>query len=228
MEQYWERGPIRGDDLARMNSLYPHLARAAMLAGRLDLQRVRTAVDTLTAVGLAAVALTASGQVLYANEAFETSSQLWTTRHGDRVALTDTAADIKLTEALGSIDMSSGHRSLPIRTEGRGVVEAVLHVVPVRRSAHDVFGRCVAIAVLTASRSDAVNASLIQSLFDLTPAELGIAQGIANGRTVAEMAVASGRSVHTVRNQLKTAMEKTGSHRQVDLALLMARGAEKV
>jgi DNA-binding CsgD family transcriptional regulator len=228
MEQYWERGPIRGDDLARLDSFYPHLARAAMLAGRLDLQRVRTAVETLAAVGLAAVALASDGRVIYANEAFENNAELWTTRMGDRVALNDTIADTKFREALQAINRSTGQRSLALRAGDGGAVAAVLQVVPVRRSAHDIFSRCVAIAVLTSPKADAVNASLVQALFDLTPAELGVAQGIANGRTVVEMAAASGRSVHTVRNQLKNAMEKTGSHRQVDLALLVRRGREQV
>lgn len=99
-----------------------------------------------------------------------------------------------------------------------------MQVVPIRRAAHDIFARSVAVAVLTAPRESAASAPLIQAVFDLTPAELGVAQGIAAGRTVTQMATASGRSVHTVRNQLKTVMKKTGRRRQIDLVPLMQRG----
>lgn len=228
IEQYWERGPIRGDDLARLDSLYPHLARSAMLAGRLDLQRLRSAIDMLAAIGLPAAALSPRGTVIYANEGFDAGSAVWTTRHGDRIALRDKVADAQLSEALRQIDGTVGHRSFPVRAVAEGNVTSVLHVVPVRRTAHDIFGSAVAIAVLTEPKASELTGPLIQALFDLTPAEVTIAEGVAQGRSVAEMAARSGRSEYTVRNHLKSVMAKTGSRRQLDLALLMTRGVEKV
>jgi len=223
MEQYWERGPIRGDDLARLDSLYPHLARSAMLAGRLDLQRVQTAVDTLAAVGLPAVALSPRGTVVHANDGLAATSPIWTTRHGERIGLHDRIADAQLSETLEHIGTVAGQRSLPIRSGG--VIVSVLHVLPIRRSAHDLFGRAAAIAALTEPRFGSASGPLIQAVFDLTPAELAVAEGVTRGRSVAELAEMSGRSVHTVRNQLKSAMAKTGSRRQTDLVLLMTRGS---
>src|SRR5918992_1533669 len=61
LEQYYERGPIRGAALARLGALYPHLARAAMLTARSDLQRVRTAIETLAAIGIPSAAVTPNG-----------------------------------------------------------------------------------------------------------------------------------------------------------------------
>ena len=223
MEQYWERGPIQGDDLARLDSLYPHLARSAMLAGRLDLQRVRTAVDTLAAVGLPAVALSPKGTVIHANDGLASASLVWTTRHGERIGLHDRIADGQLSEALEHIGTVGGERSLPIRSGG--MIVSVLHLLPVRRSAHDIFGEAVAIATLTEPKFGSTSGPLIQALFDLTPAEVAVAEGVAQGRSVTELATISGRSVHTVRNQLKSAMAKTGSRRQTDLVLLMTRGS---
>lgn len=50
---------------------------------------------------------------------------------------------------------------------------------------------------------------------------LDVAQSVAAGLTVAEIARTRGRSVATVRNQLRSVMAKTASTRQADLILLL-------
>ncbi len=221
LEQYWERGPIRGEALARLDSLYPHLARSAMLAARNNLERARTAVETLAAVGLAAAAVTPTGRVVIANDAFATASHVWTTRGGDRLGLHDEVADAMLGDALRALSLARSPRSVPVRAQAGGVVTAVVQIVPIRRAAHDIFGSTDAIVVLSEPRSGAAEATLVQSLFDLTPAEIAVAQAIAAGQSPGQIARATGRSIDTIRNQLRSAMTKTGSRRQVELALLM-------
>lgn len=221
VEQYADRGPIQGEDLARLDSLYSPLARAVMLSGRSDFQRVRTAIETLTAVGLPAAALTPTGRVVIANPSFAAATHVWTTRGGDRIGLDDRVADTMLHDALAAVELARGPRSIPVRAVAGGPVTSVVQIVPIRRSANDIFGSTVAIAILSEPKAEGVGATLIQSLFDLTPAEISVARGIAAGQTVAQIAQTSGRSASTVRNQLKSAMAKTGSSRQVELALLM-------
>ncbi|RYE84758.1 MAG: response regulator transcription factor, partial [Hyphomicrobiales bacterium] len=70
-------------------------------------------------------------------------------------------------------------------------------------------------------------ATLIHSLFDLTPAEIAVSQAIAAGQTAIQIAATTGRSVATVRNQLRSAMSKTGSTRQIELALLVRQLAQR-
>ncbi|KQX40163.1 hypothetical protein ASD04_05870 [Devosia sp. Root436] len=221
IEQYYERGPIRGDDLARLDSLYPHLARAAMLSARADFERVRTAIETLTALGLPAAALTPSGRVVLANDDFNQASHVWTTRGSDRLGLHDRVADTMLSGALEALKLARSPRSIPVRAEVGGAITSVIQVVPIRRAAHDIFGSTVAIVVLSEPKAGLAGATMVQSLFDLTPAEIGVVQAIVAGQTVAEIARQTSRSVETVRNQLKTAMAKTGCSRQVELVLLV-------
>lgn len=217
VEQYQERGPIRGEPLRRLDALYPTLARAATLAARNDLERVRTAIDTLTAMGLPAAALTPTGIVVLANAQFDAASHIWTTRAGDRIALRDATADRQLLDAL----KGAATLSVPVRLHDGGDVAAVVQIVPIRRNAHDIFGRASAIVMLSEVKDREPDGTLVQSLFDLTPAELAVARGIAAGQTVSGIAAAHGRSVHTVRGQLKSIMSKTGSTRQAELVLLM-------
>lgn len=221
VEQYFERGPIVGDALARLDSVYSIFARSLTLAARAGFERVRTAVETLAAVGLPAAAVTPKSRVTFANEAFAKATHVWTTRGRDRLALHDQVADVMLGDALTYLHVAEGHRSIPIRAELGGPVVAVVQVIPVRRAAHDIFGGSDAIVILSEPTAQAPDATLIQSLFDLTPAEIAVAQAIAAGTSVTDIAKAHGRSVVTIRNQLRSAMAKTGSKRQVELALLV-------
>lgn len=221
VEQYWDRGPIKDAALARLDQLYPVFARAAVLGARSQFQRVRASVDTLTELGLPAAAVSPQGRVVFANERFGAAADVWTTGRLDRIALLDPVAAKMLAEVLSTIGNAAVPRSIPCRLLPAGSVHAVIQVIPIRRQAHDLFGSAVAILVLSQTSEKAADARLVQSLFDLTPAEIAVARSIAAGLTVAEISRASGRSVRTVRNQLNSAMAKTGCSRQLELVLLM-------
>jgi len=227
LEQFYDRGPIRGDALARLNVIYPHLARAAMFAARSDFERAKSAVETLATVGLPAAAMTPTGRVVVANDAFTEAGHVWTTRGGERLGLHDRVADGMLTEALASLSQPMSQRSIPLRAEPAGAITGVVQVVPIRRTAHDIFGSSAAIVILSELRGKTAGATLIHSLFDLTPAEIVVSQGIAAGQTVTQIATTAGRSIATVRNQLRSAMSKTGSTRQIELALLVRQLAQR-
>ena len=104
------------------------------------------------------------------------------------------------------------------------MVRFIGHIIPVRRSAHDVFGDSYALLLVVPVQSDrAPAASLMKSLFDLTPSEARVAQGIAGGATPEAVAAAGDVAISTVRTQLRRVLEKTGCTRQADLAALLAR-----
>jgi DNA-binding CsgD family transcriptional regulator len=221
VEQFWDRGPVRGQSLQTLDDFYPHLARGALLAGRADFRRVQTAIETLSALGIPAVAVTPAGRVVLANAQFESSAHVWSTRGGEKLALHDRTADRLLEAALENLSALEGPRSIPVREVAGERVTGVLQVIPIRRSAHDVFGSCSAIVVLSEARLEGREATLVQSLFDLTAAELSIANDIAAGLTAKQIALRTGRSINTVRNQLAAILHKTGCSRQSELVILM-------
>ena len=174
-------------------------------------------------MGLAACAVDPSGIVLVANGDFDAEPSLWTTRGGERIALFDRRADRQLYDALGVTGTEQGVRSLPLIASPGGA-PAVLHVVPVRRAAHDLFTRAAAILVLTKASSAPTQAtSLLQALFDLSATEASIAARISAGRTAEQIALTDAKSIDTVRNQVKSVLQKTGCSRQADLARLLAQ-----
>lgn len=69
---------------------------------------------------------------------------------------------------------------------------------------------------------DSLSAHLRQTA-GLTRSEADIAVALCDGQTLAEIAEARRVSIHTIRNQVKSALSKTGSRRQADLVRLVER-----
>lgn len=83
-------------------------------------------------------------------------------------------------------------------------------------------------AVLVVISDDAarvrLDRGLLQELYSLTPAEARVAAGIAEGRTLDEVAGQAGTAKETARKQLRAVFEKTGARQQSDLASLILSG----
>ncbi len=73
----------------------------------------------------------------------------------------------------------------------------------------------------------ALDGTLAAELFGLTPAELKVAEMLAWGKDAAKIAALNGRTVGTVRCQIKAVFAKTRTRRQSELASLMVRIAER-
>ena len=68
---------------------------------------------------------------------------------------------------------------------------------------------------------DAPPVELVQSLFDLTPAEARVARELTVGKTAQGIASESGVSLNTVRTHVRGVLEKTGCARQADVVALL-------
>jgi DNA-binding CsgD family transcriptional regulator len=69
----------------------------------------------------------------------------------------------------------------------------------------------------------AADITAIGRLFKLTAAESKLASSLLAGQDLREFAETQGVSIHTARNQLKSIFAKTGTTRQVELALVLNR-----
>ena len=63
---------------------------------------------------------------------------------------------------------------------------------------------------------------IVAAAFELTPAEARVALAVAGGHATEAIAQRHGASIHTVRSQLATIFQKTGTARQADLVSLLA------
>ncbi len=98
----------------------------------------------------------------------------------------------------------------------------VAHIIPIRRSARDIFVRCAGVLVMTPlTLPQAPPIELVQSLFDLTPAEARVARRLTGGESVEDIAFTGGVSLNTIRTQVRGVLEKTGCRRQAEVVALL-------
>lgn len=228
VEKKRTKGPVGRAGIAHLDALRPHLARAAMMSSRLEFERIHAAVQALRMAGLPAAALGEEGRVLAANDQMEAfGAQIAFAAH-DRLRFRNADAQNHLDTALtrlrsGQVPAFKASRSFPLP----GTEEAppaVVHLLPVRGNARDIFARAAFFLVVTPIDTASVpTAELIAGLFDLSPAEARIARALAAGETIAGAAARLGLSPETVRTHIKAIFAKTGLSRQADLLALLAR-----
>ncbi|MCB1542587.1 MAG: helix-turn-helix transcriptional regulator [Rhodoblastus sp.] len=219
-----QRGPTQRKFVRRLDALRPHLARASLMAARLGMERAKVAGQMLETLGLPALIFDAAGRVAAPNALIEncTSHVQW--RAGHRFALRDQIADEQFRAACAAIggDKGASVRSFAV-AGAEGAPLMVAHVVPIRGNARDLFARSVGALILTpATLPQAPAAELLQSLFDLTPAEARVARAMAVGESIETIAASARVSVNTVRTQVRALLAKTGRRRQGEIVALLA------
>jgi DNA-binding CsgD family transcriptional regulator len=205
-----------------LNGLRPHLARAGLVAGRLGLERARTAVSILREVGLPAAIMSGSGRVLTVNLLLEDMADVFLpTAHGG-IALADGSANELFQKAIKQDRDNHTVRSIPVAgTKRRPAL--IVHLLPLRRAAHDIFsGADILVSATEVSLCATVpSPHIFSGLFGLTPAEARLAAALAAGRSVHEAAIEIGIAVKSARTYLERIFRKTGTSRQSQLVALL-------
>ena len=100
-----------------------------------------------------------------------------------------------------------------------GLPMLVVHVRPVSKREVDVRSRRVAALVLVIDPAGVarIEPNLVETVLGLTPTESQIAVLFAQGRTLRQIASATGRGIGTIRWHMKRILNKQGISRQVDL-----------
>jgi len=210
-------------DVALLDGLRPHLARASMMVARLRLERARANVDAMSAIGIPAAAVAANGVVISTNALFDALADTLRPAAFGRVAAWDREVDRLLQAALSSISEEHPRvRSFPMRHKeaDRAVV---VHVIPLYRSASDIFERGTALIAVSGYSMDGnvPSDAVLRGLFDLSAAEAGVATGLASGKTVKEVAEQRGIAMATARTHLAQIFRKTGTRQQGELVALL-------
>jgi DNA-binding CsgD family transcriptional regulator len=224
IEKAWAKGPVPRAVAEQLDELRPHLARAAVLAGRLGFERARTAVATLEMIGLPAAAVTQAGRVVAANPGFLGSAPAVHVGAHEQVQFGAATVQQMFLEALARpTSLARTGRSIPVA----GTAESpplIAHVLPLRLAGLDVFAGAVSILFLTPLTPQSSPApEMLQALFDLTPAEARITSMLIDGNTVDTISKTHSVSLNTVRTQLKSVFQKTGVDRQVDLVSMLGQ-----
>jgi DNA-binding CsgD family transcriptional regulator len=217
-------GLYRKRDIEALNTFYPHLARAGLMAARLGLERAAAMTSALQMIGLPAAVLHGSGRVLSTNPLFDGLNSLFLPVAFGRLAIASIDANRLFQKAVEKATGSEPSiRSIPI-PEAEDRHACVVHIVPLRRSAHDLFpGGDLVIAVSAVKKTALVpSPAVLTGLFDLTPAEAKFAAALASGLSVREAARAVGITESSARTYLTRIFAKTGTRRQAELVSLLA------
>jgi DNA-binding CsgD family transcriptional regulator len=223
IEKAHRKGPVPRAIAEKLDDLRPHLARAALLSGRLGLDRARSTVATLDAIGLPAAALTATGRVVSANAGFLACEPRIRVGTGNTVQFASEAAQTMLMEAISAISRApfAKGRSIPVRGTHLDA-PCVAHVIPLRGGGLDVFAGALSVVYVTLVVPKSSPApEILQALFDLTPAEARTASLITGGQSIEQISLATGTAQNTIRTQLKSVFQKTGVQRQAELVSLL-------
>jgi DNA-binding CsgD family transcriptional regulator len=209
--------------IPQLDTLRPHLARAAMLTSQIRLERAKAATVALEMIGAAAAFVSGSGRLRSANRLFQDIIGTDMLDSAERLKIADSHADLRFAGALehAKAGVPTGLSIALRETRERG--PAVLHMLPVLGEARDVFWDGGFILVLSRPGTGrALKSEVLQSLYDLTPAEARLARHLANGLSPDKIAAQAGTSVATVRSQLKSLFSKLGVNRQAQLVALLA------
>lgn len=225
VERRYETGPFTREDCLTLDPLRPHLARATLLASRASVERARTMSNTLQALGLPGAVVHLNGRLMTANPMFEQLIPTMITDGRDRVHLTSASADRLLGEALSVLCRSTVYRgvsSIPIPSDQNSNPK-IVHLIPAHGVAQDFFLSGSVIMLITpVEPSSAPAIKVLQGLFDLTPTEAKVAQGICGALSVDAVAASLGIKRETVRTHMKAVMAKTGVKRQGELISILA------
>lgn len=232
--------PIRGTDwdsarIAMIEGLLPHVRQYVRTRYALRGAETRNAslLGLLNDTRLGIILLDRWGRIIEANDP---ALALLTGRHG----LSDKGGfltawlpsdDRNLQRLLDRALPPSGGRSRAAGTmtvsRTSGMPKLVLQITPVKERGADLgTGRVAALVLLRDPYGrPGLDAGLTGEALGLTPAESQVAVGLSEGRTLREVASATGRRKGTVEVLLKRAYRKLGVSRQADLVrLVLAAG----
>jgi DNA-binding CsgD family transcriptional regulator len=217
--------PFTRHELGIFNRLMPHLQRAIQMRQRFrDLQMGQNFLTSgLDVLAMPTILIDELGQVAHCNRSAQQTlsgrRDLWIENGHlcSRTAAHTIKLNLEITKAIqasrGSASDAPGVVLLP-RT---GKKNLMLLISPLHASgAAKIRGG----ALLFAFDPDMVPSTivdLVRRLFDLSQAEAALAVSLCSGLTLDEASVERGTSLQTVRTQLKSIFNKTGTNRQADL-----------
>jgi DNA-binding CsgD family transcriptional regulator len=214
-----ECGRISDREAEQLDQLRPFIARATFAATRLKLQQCQVALDILERIGLPAAALDAAGRLRHANSIFQELVPKVAEDRRERFYLKSQGADKRLAATLSN--RASFGATFGIQSDEGSPF--IVHMIPVAGAARDLFAVCRWIIILVPiAKSEQIDTEVLRGLFDYTPTEAKIASQIVAGNSLNEIASGSGRSIDTIRQQVKIIFSKSGVSRQAELVSLFA------
>lgn len=226
-QRYNGHGAFQKHESHSLERLLPHLRRSLRLAMRFQELKDENALgETLLEVsGLATLALSSSGQVVYANQRGTAllSAGNWFHETQGRLRASNPERDAALQSAIR--DTLAHARPSNVNLEsGGGPDHCCLTLMPLPESnaIRLPSNRAALLAVVTTNSGQRLaTVQQLMDFFKLSPAEARVVRALAHGETIEQYAWYEGVKTTTVKTQLQAAMAKTGTRSQKDLVRLV-------
>jgi DNA-binding CsgD family transcriptional regulator len=211
-------------DRLRFKSILPHISRALTVRRSLSMADVeqRIVSETLERAKLAALVVGRSGLTIYANSQAETLLRQSDGLRRSSGRLTAASQDVseRLSALIDKAEARSAGGALLVPRKGR--LPLTVLVAPFRPRDGSLFSITpAAILFISDPELSTPGADVLQSLFGLTSTEAAVANALAGGRSIAEIARIFRISQNTVRTHIKSIFGKTGTNRQAQLVSTM-------
>lgn len=219
------------DDKALLTTLLPHLQQGLKLQWQMQRTRLQDLAAGYAGVGppLASLVLDWSGRIASSNARADAllagSRALLRCKDGHLHALGQQSSP-PLADALARCQHTGQAVRLLVREEGSGeLFRATLNALPADAETwFGILAQPCCLLLLELPRDDMRDTlQLLGQLYGLTGAEIEVLTGLVNGMSAEQVAQLKGRSLATVRTQVRGLLAKTGSERQADLIRLVAR-----
>lgn len=218
-------GPYERGDTVLLDGILPDLKAAARVAHRILDAEVRGMLKVLHRRGDPVFEIDTWGQVIRAHD-FEPGKGQPVRLAGRTLTTAGRVEQDSLNRALATV-LAAPRRPAIASLSGLRGERWFLQFVPVTGQARDVFLSAAAVGILIGRRptrmARALDAALIQQLFDLTEREVDVVLLLCRGQSAVEIATTLGVQIGTSRFHLKRVFEKTGTGRQAELVGLLGR-----
>ena len=223
------RDHLDTEAMATIADLAPDMMQAWELTRVVAEHRLMTSGAGLSLTGVSSV-LDAEGRPLMVSAGAERELEgghLLSVFADGCIGLADTRAQAWLDAARRRLA-----QGLPLAPEVLSLGEARIRLAPFYPEALanwpglfvlGLFRPALLLSVEAVAANDGTPESLLARKYGLTPAEATVALGIAQGHSPRQISEKRQVSVHTVRNQLKSAMSKCSVRRQTELAAVVVR-----
>lgn len=216
--------PFGDTELSKYRKFMPDLRRVIAIRLRLmeaDLQNARLRV-LLDEVSTPILLTDQTGRLLHANQTAERlfrAGDVLLVRTGRLAATTEHETDA-LRLLIRKAGSGGGGANLYLTGAGRRF-EVLVVPTPTHHDWSEGSDSCVAVFVMhSGDRSDR-RPALLRGLYGLTPTEATVASLVSNGTGLSAAASALGIKISTARTHLHRIFDKTGTHRQSELARLI-------
>ena len=223
-----QQGPFAPAEARLLATLSDRLTEVATLSTAVGRVALVSATQALDRVGQPAVAVGRAGNVIEANSGSERffDTELYIDKCG-RLRARDARADAALHTLFDQLCVAPDTEQLktaPIVVRSKDKASVIIRALPIPGAARVPFGGARALLTFALiEQTCGPDAQLISDVFGLTRAEAEVAAMVVQGKSLAAIADARGIARVTARNQIRTILAKTGTHRQSELVALLSR-----